>query len=106
MKSKIIFLAAFASLFFIDAQAQKTDSLKRVLAFAKEDTNKVSLYFKLSWAYQWSYPDTALMYSLPGLQLAKKLGYTRGEIRMMYTIGEALAQQGNYSKGLELQLEA
>src|SRR4030095_12270805 len=70
------------------------------------DTNKVKLYAALSLEYQWSYPDSALSYSLPGLQLARKLHFEEGEIDVLLTMGQALAMKGNYSKGLEKELIA
>jgi len=69
----------FLLFFFLTAisaspqNVQYVDSLKKALSQSDEDTNKVKLYVSLSWEYQWSYPDSALSYSLPGLQLAKKL---------------------------------
>jgi len=102
-------LILFFSLIVVSALTQNLhliDSLKEVLSRSKEDTNKVNLYADLSFKYQWSYPDSALSYSLPGLQLARKLHFEKGEIDVLLTMGEALAMKGNYSKALEIKLEA
>src|SRR4051812_45828829 len=80
------------------------DSLKRVLQTQKEDTNKVNNYFEVGYFYQWSQPDSALRYAIPGLELAKKLNFISGEYDMILPITEALSLKGNYSKALELRL--
>ena len=75
-------LVLFFSLIVISVFPQNmhyVDSLKKALSQSEEDTNKVKLYANLSWEYQFSYPDSALSYSLPGLQLAKKLHFEEGE---------------------------
>jgi hypothetical protein len=39
------------------------DSLRSVLATAKEDSNKVKILNRLSIAYAWSKPDTGIVYA-------------------------------------------
>jgi two-component system NtrC family sensor kinase len=80
------------------------DSLKKVLQTQREDTNKVNTYFDVGYFYQWSQPDSALRYAIPGLELAKKLNFISGEYDMILPITEALSLKGNYSKALELRL--
>ena len=79
---------------------KRIDSLKRALAIAKEDTNKVLLYEELGFAYQWSLPDSSLLYSVPGLALSTKLNFSRGQLEILLPISEALSMKGNYSKAL------
>ena len=96
-------------LFFIGCiftQAQNIDSLKKVLTRAAEDTNKVNTYIALGRAYVWSYPDSALQFLMPALELSRKINYKSGEIRSLQYLGESLALKGNYSKALEMSLEA
>jgi signal transduction histidine kinase len=90
----------------IISQAQNIDSLKKALARAAEDTNRINTYTALSLAYLWSYPDSALQYSTEALELSKKINFKRGEIFSLQLIGEGLAVKGNYSKALELTLKA
>ncbi len=102
-------LVLFFSLLIISALPQNVhyvDSLKKALSQSEEDTNKVKLYEKLSWEYQFSYPDSALSYSLPGLQLAKKLHFEEGEFDNLASLGMSLTLKGNYSKALETHLKA
>ncbi len=82
------------------------DSLKTILATTQHDTIKILTYARLSEEYQWSYPDTALSYSMPGLALAKKLQYERGELKMLSTMSEALSTKYNYSKALQLRFQS
>ena len=42
------------------------DSLKQALPAAPNDTNKVYTYSNIAYSYQWSNPDSALLYALPG----------------------------------------
>ena len=102
-------LVLFFSLIVISVFPQNmhyVDSLKKALSQSEEDTNKVKLYANLSWEYQFSYPDSALSYSLPGLQLAKKLHFEEGEFDNLTSLGMSLTLKGNYSKALETQLKA
>ena len=102
-------LVIFFSLIVISALPQNVhyvDSLKKALSQSEEDTNKVKLYVNLSREYQFSYPDSALSYSLPGLQLAKKLHFEEGEFDNLTSLGMSLTLKGDYSKALETHLKA
>src|SRR5258705_5777108 len=94
------------AIFALPQNVHYVDSLKKALSQSEEDTNKVKLYVNLSWEYQWSFPDSALSYSLPGLQLAKKLHYEEGEFDNLTSLGVSLMNKGNYSKALETHLKA
>jgi signal transduction histidine kinase len=82
------------------------DSLKKVLSTTRQDTIKVQAYISLSDEYAWYYPDTSLSYAMPGLALAKKIRYERGELRMLFAMSEALATQYNYSRALQLRFQS
>ncbi|HVX27188.1 MAG TPA: ATP-binding protein [Parafilimonas sp.] len=77
------------------------DSLKQTLPAAPNDTNKVGAYSEIADFYQWSNPDSSLLYALPGIALAKKLNFMTGEYDLLLPISEALSIKGNYSKALE-----
>ena len=106
MKKWILIFGFFLKLIFVMAQQPYGDSLKKLLISAKEDTNKVNLYANIAWEFLWSYPDTSLNYSSPGLELAGELHFKKGEIHNLNWLGEALAQKGNYPKALEMQFKA
>jgi two-component system NtrC family sensor kinase len=82
------------------------DSLKQALPTAPNDTNKVETYFEVTYFYQWSNPDSALLYALPGLALARKLNFENGEYDLLHSASQALSTKGNYSKALEFQFRS
>jgi tetratricopeptide (TPR) repeat protein len=82
------------------------DSLKQALPAAPNDTNKVETYFEVAYFYQWSNPDSALVYAMPGLALARKLDSKTGEYDMLLPVVEALSTKGNYSKALQYRFRS
>lgn len=60
----------------------------------------------LSFNYIYSKPDSSMWFAQNALTLSKKAGYAKGEIRSMNDIGNTLNNSGNYSKALEILLEA
>ena len=109
MKKKFIILSVLlviSSTAFAQSDSLYIDSLKKVLQTQREDTNKVNTYFEVGYFYQWSQPDSALRYAIPGLELAKKLNFSSGEYDMILPITEALSSKGNYSKALELRFHS
>ena len=105
---KILFLAFLLSAWIKPVAAQdnrRIDSLKHLLVTAKEDTNKVKLYSDLSWQYVWSYPDSALLYYAPGLKLAQKLDFLKGQLTMMDVAANAYGTKGNHSESLHLAFQ-
>ena len=77
---KILFIA-FAAFFFANpcgAQNAETDSLVKLLSTAKEDTNKVHLYWKTGASIIYQDPQAALPYFKKGAALATQLGFVPG----------------------------
>ncbi len=60
------------------AQQLNVDSLLKVLAVAKEDTNKVNIYGNLTGTVKFTDPAKAIEYGKTGIVLAKKLGFDKG----------------------------
>ena len=106
MKKIFIISSLLLLLIKVNAQDNITDSLKQLLSVAKEDTNKVQILIKLGWIYQWDKPDSALMYGLKARQLSQQLNYVDGELEVAFILSEALCAKGNFSKALELDLQA
>ena len=92
--------------FFIASPAQntETDSLKKLLTNAKEDSKKVIILEGLSYAYLSAYPDTALQFAMEGLELAKKIDDRRGEALCINALGSVYFNVGDYPKALEMYL--
>lgn len=99
----------FLSVFFLLAARSQTngpDSLHRLLASAKEDTNKVQLLLRLSEHYEQSRPDTALMYARQALKLTRALSYRKGEAMGLSTLAQGYLFINNRPKALENHLKA
>jgi two-component system, NarL family, sensor kinase len=74
------------------------DSLKKELAKAKEDTNKVHILKEIANNIGYYDLSGALNYSLEGLELSKKLDYPLGVGHMSYITGITYADLGDYTK--------
>ena len=102
LKGLLPLLFLFFSFIRITAQTKSYgDSISQELAVAKEDTNKVRLLITLGGVYQWSYPDSAILYAQKALQLAQKLNFVDGETQAYATAAEAFSGKGNYPKALD-----
>lgn len=103
---RVLFLSVFL---FISSggysQKVKADSLARLLATEKEDTNRVTLMWRLASAASVYDPDTALILSFQALSLAKKINYTEGESRATGILANTFMKIGNYPRALELNIE-
>lgn len=103
----------FLQLIVIQAIAQyNADSLKILIRSDRTDTNKVNHLNQLAVAL-WSNLDTAIICSKEALALAKKIqvnknetGWTKGIAKTNYLLGVFYFDKGNFSKALELNLEA
>ena len=81
-------------------QITKTDSLSRLLAVEKTDTNRVTLMWRLAERYNSINPDTALQLSQQALLLARRISFTEGESRSLAIMATAQYLLGNYPKAL------
>ena len=101
----LTFLSAF---FLLAARSQNKgpDSLNRLLASAKEDTNKVQVLLRLSEHYEQSRPDTALMYARQALKLTRALSFRSGEAKGLSTLAQGYLYINNRPKALENHLKA
>ncbi len=106
LKAFLLLLSLFLSLIRTTGQQERSaDSLRRELVSAKEDTNKVLLLINLGAIYQWSYPDSGILYAQEALRLAQKLNFLAGEIYANSVAYEAFSGKGNYPKALEASLK-
>ncbi len=83
------------------AQQNPIDSLKQVIATAKEDTNKVKTLNVLTKKYQRINLDTSLIYAKQTLELAKKLSYKKGMLWAYNNIGIIHYYHSDFSLALE-----
>jgi len=98
---------AVAILFLISlpALAQDTganvDSLKRVLALAKDDSTKAILLNQLAWAYIFVHTDSGMQYAKQSLQLAERTGNIQIEYSNIEALVLGLAKLGNFREALD-----
>jgi len=88
------------------AQQNKIDSLKQVVAIAKQDTNKVKALYNLTIKYQRINLDTSLIYAEQSLKLAQKLNYGAGMAKAYNNIGLVYYNHSNYKASLKYWLKA
>jgi len=100
-----IFIWVFIA-FQVTAQQNKVDSLRQLLATAKEDTTRVNLLNQLCRSFSNSNPDSALIYANRAREFSQKIGYAEGEVRSLTLIGTMMIFTGNFPKALEIGLEA
>jgi len=92
---------------FAQSQRQSViDSLLIELPKTKEDTVKVNILNELSYNYPYFNPDAGLKYGFEGLELAKKLGWTKGMAAAYYSIGGNYANKADYANALEYEYKA
>jgi two-component system NtrC family sensor kinase len=88
------------------AQSQNMDSLLNLLSNAKEDTLKVNLLAKLGNHYEYhSNPDSALLTYYQALELAKSIGYEKGEMEVQSLLGFYSWRLGDFSTAVKLGYE-
>jgi tetratricopeptide (TPR) repeat protein len=104
---KIIPVLLFTVQFsFAMSQTTETDSLKKRLSVTTEDTSRVMMLEDLSYAYGFSYPDSALQYALEGLHLAQNIKFLKGEAYCINALGNVYFNAGNYPKSLQMYLRS
>jgi len=94
----------------LSAQSSKIESLRSQLRNEKQDSNRVTLLWKLAEQYQFFKPDTTLQLAQQALLLARHIGYKEGESRSLAAMATGQYLLGNYSSALnnymaKLQIE-
>jgi signal transduction histidine kinase len=83
------------------AGVKHIEEVKKESINSKADTNRVWLMIDLCTAYQWTDIDSLNHYSTIGLQLARKLNFARGEIRILNNLGISSSFHGNIPEALD-----
>ncbi len=99
----LLLIALFAT---ARAQQKTIDSLRKLVATAKDDTNRVMAMFKLGIAYQNTKPDSTVILGQKALQLSKDNHFQRGEVKNLNLLGGAFRNTGSYPKALAYYLAA
>ncbi|MDQ6757447.1 MAG: hypothetical protein M3004_10985, partial [Bacteroidota bacterium] len=107
MKSFCIILLGLASnLEFVFGQMSEIDSLNKLLAPTKQDTDRVLLLTELAAHYQFFNSDTSIILINESIELAKKLNYSIGETRALARLGEILHRNGKLPQALDAEMQA
>lgn len=89
----------------VPAQNVESDSLKKLLHTTTDHSKRVTILEGLSYAYVSSYPDTALLYALEGLRLAREIKDRDGEALCINALGNVHFAVGDNAKALELYFQ-
>ena len=106
MKKLSLVLVLIALFINSHAQQRAADSLKRLIAAAKDDTTKILLINKLGYMYDNSKPDSAMLMVQQGIRLSRKANFLKGEAVCLNIEGIVFMEIGNYPKALSSFLSA
>ena len=84
----------------------RADSLQRLLATSRPDTNRVEYLIQLAWDRTDDNPLAAIGYGRQSLALARELRFATGECRALLMLGWAFMRAGNYPTAVQTQLQA
>ncbi|HEY9177073.1 MAG TPA: adenylate/guanylate cyclase domain-containing protein [Flavipsychrobacter sp.] len=97
----LLLLLPCIHLYALEQKASVLDSLKGELSYAKEDSNKVQLYYLIAFRYHVINPDSAIIYGNRGVALADKVDWEKGKAKMYNAIGSAYRIKSDYSTALD-----
>ncbi|HXL57109.1 MAG TPA: hypothetical protein VN958_12670, partial [Chitinophagaceae bacterium] len=100
----IILLYLFCLASSVNAQ-NWLDSMKNLLASAKDDTTKFKLLSSLVLFYTYSIPDSAITYVQKEMLLARKMKSDFFLSAALIGYGSILSVKGNYSQAIYFELE-
>lgn len=105
MKKCSLLLIPILSSLSIFAQNKVADSLRAALIHEKSDTGRIILLYNLSYAYQDSKLDSALLLGQEAYFLAKNKKFLMGESWALSQMAIAFNSLGNFPKALEYYIE-
>jgi two-component system NtrC family sensor kinase len=82
-----------------------TDSLMHALTQSKTDTGKIAIMVRLCNQYMFNKPDSALFYGYQAINIAREVGFPKGEVDAMQASAIALNTLGNFSKAFQITLQ-
>jgi tetratricopeptide (TPR) repeat protein len=92
------------NMLFVFAQRREIDSLSSLLATEKTDQGKIDVLIDLSYAYQDSKPDSALLLAQRAWFLSRKNNNAKGESDALSQMAIAYKSLGNFTKSLEYSI--
>jgi len=94
MKRLSAILALIALFINAHSQQRATDSLKKLITTAKDDTTKILLLDKLGYMYENSKPDSAMLIAQQEILLSLKANFLKGEATCLNTEGIVFMEIG------------
>ena len=95
-----------ASAAWAQGPSPRADSLQRLLATSRPDTNRVEYLIQLAWDRTDDNPLAAIAYGRQSLRLARQLHHATGECRSLLMLGWAFMRTGNYPTAVQTQFQA
>jgi tetratricopeptide (TPR) repeat protein len=105
MKKSVLFLSILLGVQLLHSQNQEKDSIKNLLAKAKDDTVSLSILDKLIFLKTWSNPEEALELAKQELLLAQKAKLSLAEANALANNASVLSVLGDYSHAIEYYLQ-
>jgi len=106
MKKVAACFLIFLNINFLHSQNTKIDSLKNLLAAAKDDSTRLSIYAGSVWLSTWSNPAEALQLANQELLFAKKAKLINAEAIALGDIANVLSVLGDYSQSIDYFLQS
>jgi serine phosphatase RsbU (regulator of sigma subunit)/tetratricopeptide (TPR) repeat protein len=97
----IIALSFFLCLKAASQNLRLIDSLKNVVASARDDTNKVKLFYTLGEQYRYTIIDTAIYYYQQALDISEKIDSKKFTAQCLIAVGANLQRNGLSDKAIE-----
>ena len=98
---KLIIASLFCGLFLFSQNDRTKDSMLTLIDQCKVDTQKVYLYSDFVRYLQSAHPNEVEEYGKKNLELARKIGFKRGEAMALCGLGEYHNAKGTYGFALE-----
>jgi two-component system NtrC family sensor kinase len=100
------FCVLWMALYGQDQTYFQSDSLRRELAKAKDDTTRILLQSRLSESYRSAKPDSALLLAEEAFNESRRINYPRGEANALIVSSVLQRELGNLSSALDAGIKA
>ena len=105
LRGIVVCLYLFSGLTSMAQPVGEVDSLKNLLAVEKTDSNKITLFYKISRTYWFNNFDSALFYARNGLALAERTNNRKGKADCLNALGAVNWMHRNYATALDYTLQ-
>jgi two-component system, NtrC family, sensor kinase len=86
----------------LDEKSYLIDNLTHQLNISKDDTSRVLIMADFCNEYGNTIPDSAMIYGLGALALARQIKFSRGEARTLHSLGQLYRIRGEEPKSLDV----